>query len=217
MRTGGNSLTSSYVNLDREPLFYKNTKQVVAALSSKTSSLSPWTSTKKQSQNDDDHLRMSWVANELVCDGERFYMECVREPPEWFLWWEKYIWSIFVWYVAGCGAVKRRSTSIKLGSEYSVFATKILSESKKGSNDRKAKFLKCFIFVGSGLGAGRLFHSVWAGSVVFNSWHFGLFCLGHLYCNAFSTFDFSGIVSFETWPLLTLYPWMLLIKFIKFI
>ena len=91
MRTGGNSLTSSYVNLDREPLFYKNTKQVVAALSSKTSSLSPWTSTKKQSQNDDDHLRMSWVANELVCDGERFYMECVREPPEWFLWWEKYI------------------------------------------------------------------------------------------------------------------------------
>jgi len=48
-------LTSSYVNLDREPLFYKNTK-------------------------------MSWVANELVCDGERFYMECVREPPEWFLW-----------------------------------------------------------------------------------------------------------------------------------
>ena len=31
-------------------------------------------------------LRMSWVANELVCDGERFYMECVREPPEWFLW-----------------------------------------------------------------------------------------------------------------------------------
>jgi len=55
VRTGGNSLTSSYVNLDREPLFYKNTK-------------------------------MSWVANELVCDGERFYMECVREPPEWFLW-----------------------------------------------------------------------------------------------------------------------------------
>ena len=90
MRTGGNSLTSSYVNLDREPLFYKNTKQVVAALSSKTSSLSPWTSTKKR-QHDDDHLRMSWVANELVCDGERFYMECVREPPEWFLWWEKYI------------------------------------------------------------------------------------------------------------------------------
>ena len=101
----------------------------------------------KASQNDDDHLRMSWVANELVCDGERFYMECVREPPEWFLWWEKYIWSIFVWYIAGCGAVKRRSTSIKLGSEYSVFATKILSESKKGSNDRKAKFQKSFILL----------------------------------------------------------------------
>ena len=33
------------------------------------------------------NLRMSWVANELVCDGERFYMECVREPPEWFLWY----------------------------------------------------------------------------------------------------------------------------------
>ena len=46
---------------------------------------------KEASQNDDDHLRMSWVANELVCDGERFYMECVREPPEWFLWWEKHI------------------------------------------------------------------------------------------------------------------------------
>ena len=30
VRTGGNSLTSSYVNLDREPLFYKNTKQVIA-------------------------------------------------------------------------------------------------------------------------------------------------------------------------------------------
>ena len=29
---------------------------------------------------------MSWVANELVYDGQRFYMECVREPPEWFLW-----------------------------------------------------------------------------------------------------------------------------------
>ena len=34
-------------------------------------------------------LRMSWVANELVCDAERFYMECVREPPEWFLWYLK--------------------------------------------------------------------------------------------------------------------------------
>ena len=33
---------------------------------------------------------MSWVANELVCDGERFYMECVREPPEWFLWWARH-------------------------------------------------------------------------------------------------------------------------------
>ena len=33
-------------------------------------------------------VRMSWVANELVCDGERFYMECVREPPEWFLWYK---------------------------------------------------------------------------------------------------------------------------------
>ena len=31
---------------------------------------------------------MSWVANELVCDGERFYMECIREPPEWFLWYQ---------------------------------------------------------------------------------------------------------------------------------
>ena len=82
---------------------------------------------------------------------------------------------------------------------------------------QKSKIPKKFHLVGSGLGAGRLFHSVWAGSVVFNSWHFGLFCLGHLYCNAFSTFDFSGIVSFETWPLLTLYPWMLLIKSIKFI
>ena len=34
VRTGGNSLTSSYVNLDREPLFYKNTKQVIATTSS---------------------------------------------------------------------------------------------------------------------------------------------------------------------------------------
>ena len=28
----------------------------------------------------------SWVANELVWGVETFYMECVREPPEWFLW-----------------------------------------------------------------------------------------------------------------------------------
>ena len=41
-------------------------------------------------------FRMSWVANELVCDGERFYMECVREPPEWFLWY--YLWQISISY-----------------------------------------------------------------------------------------------------------------------
>jgi len=63
VRTGSNQLVSSYVNVDREPVFYNSNK-------------------------------MSWVANELVWGLERFYMECVREPPEWFLW---------VWH-AGCGA-----------------------------------------------------------------------------------------------------------------
>ena len=28
----------------------------------------------------------SWVANELNFGRELFYMECIREPPEWFLW-----------------------------------------------------------------------------------------------------------------------------------
>ena len=41
---------------------------------------------------------MSWVANELVCDGERFYMECVREPPEWFLWWASEQDILWYWY-----------------------------------------------------------------------------------------------------------------------
>ena len=55
VRTGSNQLVSSYVNVDREPVFYNSN-------------------------------RMSWVANELVWGVETFYMECVREPPEWFLW-----------------------------------------------------------------------------------------------------------------------------------
>ena len=29
---------------------------------------------------------MSWVASELQCERDVFYMECVREPPHWFLW-----------------------------------------------------------------------------------------------------------------------------------
>ena len=113
----------------------------------------------------------------------------------------------YLYDIAGCGAVKRRSTSIKLGSEYSVFATKILSESKKGLNGRKAKFQKSFILLVQVLERGG--YSTQCEQVQLY--------LGHLYLNAFLTFDISGIVSFETWPLLTLYPWMLLIKFIKFI
>ena len=61
VRTGSNQLVSSYVNVDREPVFYNSNK-------------------------------MSWVANELEWGVERFYMECVREPPEWFLW---------VWHAGG--------------------------------------------------------------------------------------------------------------------
>ena len=29
---------------------------------------------------------MTWVANELVCEGRHFYLECMRVPPEWHLW-----------------------------------------------------------------------------------------------------------------------------------
>jgi len=32
----------------------------------------------------------SWVANELNFGRELFYMECIREPPEWFLW----VWHV---------------------------------------------------------------------------------------------------------------------------
>ena len=54
-RNDTDTLVSSYVNIDREPIFYKTT-------------------------------RMTWVANELVCDGRHFFLECMRNPPDWHLW-----------------------------------------------------------------------------------------------------------------------------------
>ena len=75
VRTGNNQLVSSYVNVDREPVFYNSN-------------------------------RMSWVANELVWGVERFYMECVREPPEWFLW---------VWHAGtGTGLAEEFVATIRL-------------------------------------------------------------------------------------------------------
>ena len=32
------------------------------------------------------HLRMTWVANELLLDQKYFYLECMRIPPDWHLW-----------------------------------------------------------------------------------------------------------------------------------
>ena len=29
---------------------------------------------------------MTWVANELVCEGRHFFLECMRVPPDWHLW-----------------------------------------------------------------------------------------------------------------------------------
>jgi hypothetical protein len=29
---------------------------------------------------------MTWVANELVCEGRHFYLECMRTPPDWHMW-----------------------------------------------------------------------------------------------------------------------------------
>ena len=54
-RNQSNHLVSSYVNIDKEPIFYKNT-------------------------------RMTWVANELVFDSRHFFLECMRNPPDWHLW-----------------------------------------------------------------------------------------------------------------------------------
>ncbi len=30
--------------------------------------------------------RMTWVANELVCEGRHFFLECMRSPPDWHIW-----------------------------------------------------------------------------------------------------------------------------------
>ncbi|XP_059079789.1 uncharacterized protein LOC131877951 isoform X2 [Tigriopus californicus] len=54
-RNNSNQLVSSYVNIDKEPVFYKTT-------------------------------RMTWVANELICDSFHFFLECMRVPPDWHLW-----------------------------------------------------------------------------------------------------------------------------------
>ena len=86
---------------------------------------------------------MSWVANELVCDGERFYMECIREPPEWFLWYQSNVQlTICTHSLSGFGAARKHSMNIKPGSGYSVFATRTLLEYKRGQDRRKSKQIK---------------------------------------------------------------------------
>ena len=86
---------------------------------------------------------MSWVANELVCDGERFYMECIREPPEWFLWYQSNVQlTICTHSLSGFGAARKHSMNIKQGFGYSVFATRTLLEYKRGQDRRKSKQIK---------------------------------------------------------------------------
>ena len=87
VRTGTNRLVSSYVNVDGEPIFYKNTGT-------------------------------SWVANELNFGRDLFYMECIREPPDWFLW---------VWH-AGPGDTGQFVVNIRL--------YRVGLEAKEGSEER---------------------------------------------------------------------------------
>jgi hypothetical protein len=76
-RNTTNHIVSSYVNIDKEPIFYKTT-------------------------------RMTWVANELVCDDHHFFLECMRVPPDWHLW---------VYMVGGERDADRYQTTITLFRE----------------------------------------------------------------------------------------------------
>eukprot|EP00095_Tigriopus_kingsejongensis_P008755 maker-scaffold92_size382268-snap-gene-2.26 protein:Tk08755 transcript:maker-scaffold92_size382268-snap-gene-2.26-mRNA-1 annotation:"e3 ubiquitin-protein ligase sinat2-like" len=76
-RNSSNHLVSSYVNIDKEPVFYKTT-------------------------------RMTWVANELLCDSYHFFLECMRVPPDWHLW---------VYIVGGEREAEKYQTTIQLFRE----------------------------------------------------------------------------------------------------
>ncbi len=52
--------------------------------------------------------KMTWVANELICDGRHFFLECFRVPPDWHIW---------VYMVGSEREAERYHTNIQVGGE----------------------------------------------------------------------------------------------------
>ncbi len=50
--------------------------------------------------------KMTWVANELICDGRHFFLECFRVPPDWHIW---------VYMVGSEREAERYHTNIQVG------------------------------------------------------------------------------------------------------